>query len=164
MYKRQHQSWGRKEGHTVTTATVHRLAGPASPVRGGLNMPDAETKLDRLLEAVSDIKAGQAAMTAHMDGFRSTTDRIERELGSMRDRHDRDVADVARRAETVESAAIAMTATPAELEKIHTEIDALKARPEGITWKQFLAGSASVAGLMWAGIQILGVMVKALNG
>lgn len=133
-------------------------------------MPDAENKLDRLLEAVSEIKASQAAMTAHMDGFRSTADRHEREMDASRQRHDRDIETVLLRVAAVETTAatVATRVTTVEasaggLPHLRDDVDVLKARPEGITGKQLLAVSASVAGMVWVVIQILQVAVKAIG-
>lgn len=134
-------------------------------------MPDADSKLDRLLEAVSEIRASQAAMTAHMDGFRSTTDRHEREMDASRQRHDRDIETVLLRVAAAEAstAGLASRVTTTEaavggITRVRDDVDALKARPEGITGKQLLAVSASIAGLVWVLMQIAQVAVKAISG
>lgn len=134
-------------------------------------MPDAENKLDRVLEAISALRESYAAMAANMNGFQRTSDRHEREMDASRQRHDRDIETVLLRAAAIETAHAAVAArvaaaetTTAALVKLREDVDALKERPPGLTGKQLLAGAASIAGFVLILMQITQFVIKAVSG
>ena len=106
----------------MTTASIHHIAGakerPAA--LGGLDLPENIAKLDRVLDAVGQIKVDIATLVGDMRSARESNARQEREVERVKQTHDADMKDVRR------------------------EIETLRERPPGLTGRQLWAGAVSV--------------------